>query len=83
MSKESVQFERSRVTLTNPDAGAPGPCGLRLDSVRVEGVFESPDARPAPRAEGEPAPATAGRRRPPLVEFSITSRRLVLYKRKP
>lgn len=77
MRKDSVQIVRSRVTLAKSEDGS-RPYGLCLDSVQVEGVFQSADAQPpATPADGA---ALAEQPRPALVEVNITSRRLVIYK---
>jgi hypothetical protein len=81
MRKDSFQITRSRVTLSKPGDG-PGPFGLCLDSLKVEGVFQAPDERLAPSADGADAITPAVEGAPPLVEVNITSHRLVILKRR-
>lgn len=81
MRKDFVELRRSRVTLSRPGDG-PGPDGLCLDSLKVEGVFQEPDGQSVPGAAGEHATTPAEEKRPALVEVNITSHRLFILKRK-
>lgn len=82
MHKDSVQIVRSRVTLAKSEEDS-RPYGVCLDSVQVEGVFQTSDTQPSPPTADGTGGALAKEKPPALVEVNITSRRLVIIKGQP